>query len=126
MHQIHDSKENYLESIYALREKTDIVRSVDIARFLDVSKASVSIAMRKLRDENYIEMAQDGAITLLPAGEEIAEKTYNRHILIRALLVHAGVNKETANSDACKIEHAISSESYEALKKYAEKIGLRS
>ena len=84
MHNITDSTENYLEAIYVMSKKTGSVRSIDIARFLDVTKASVSVAMRKLREAEYISMARDGMITLLPDGLKIAERTYERHVLLRA------------------------------------------
>ena len=102
MHNVTDSTENYLKAIYVMSKKTGSVRSVDIARFLDVTKASVSVAMRKLREANYINMASDGMITLLPDGLTIALRTYERHVLLRAFLIHLGVDEETADKDACK------------------------
>lgn len=125
MHNITDSTENYLEAIYVMNKKTGSVRSVDIARFLDVTKASVSVAMRKLRDAKYISMARDGMITLLPDGLKIAERTYERHVLLRAFLIHLGVDEETADKDACKIEHALSRESFKALQSYVQEIDLQ-
>ncbi|NMA17222.1 MAG: metal-dependent transcriptional regulator [Clostridiaceae bacterium] len=125
MHNVTDSTENYLKAIYVMSKKTGSVRSVDIARFLDVTKASVSVAMRKLREANYINMASDGMITLLPDGLTIALRTYERHVLLRAFLIHLGVDEETADKDACKIEHAISRESFEALQRHAQEIDLK-
>ncbi|MGI6617987.1 MAG: metal-dependent transcriptional regulator [Saccharofermentanales bacterium] len=125
MHNITDSTENYLEAIYVMSKKTGSVRSIDIARFLDVTKASVSVAMRKLREAEYISMARDGMITLLPDGLKIAERTYERHVLLRAFLIHLGVDEETADKDACKIEHALSRESFEALQRHVQEIDLQ-
>lgn len=124
MHGITDSTENYLESIYVLHKHRDCVRSIDIVRFLDLSRASVSVAMRKLRESNLIEMDDNGCISLLPDGEVIALRTYKRHVLVRAFLIHIGVDEDIADEDACRIEHAISPESFQALQRYAEQIDL--
>ncbi|HNZ62882.1 MAG TPA: metal-dependent transcriptional regulator [Bacillota bacterium] len=124
MSQVTDSAENYLESIFVLKKRKDCVRSIDIVRFLDFSKPSVSIAMRKLRESGHIEMAGDGCITLLPKGEKVARETYERHVLMRAFLQHIGVSPDTADQDACKIEHVISKETFEAMQAYAAKIRL--
>ncbi|NLZ66358.1 MAG: metal-dependent transcriptional regulator [Clostridiaceae bacterium] len=125
MHNITDSTENYLEAIYVMSKKAGSVRSVDIARFLDVTKPSVSVAMRKLREAKYIRMARDGMITLLPEGLKIAKRTYERHVLLRTFLIHLGVDEETADKDACKIEHALSRDSFEALQRHAQEIDLK-
>lgn len=116
--QIHESAENYLESILILTEKKGYVRSVDIANELGFSKPSVSIAMKALRENGYIKIDSDGYITLLDKGEEIAKKIYERHKLLSQWLVMLGVNEDTATEDACRIEHDISEESFEAIKKH--------
>jgi Mn-dependent DtxR family transcriptional regulator len=124
MSQVSDSAENYLESIYVLRKKNDCVRSIDIVRLLGFSKPSVSIAMRKLRESGHIKVADNGCISLLPKGEAIAEETYKRHVLMRSFLMHIGVDPDTADEDACKMEHVISKETFEAMQEYAKSIGL--
>mgnify|MGYP000912732747 CR=1 FL=1 len=115
MSQVTDSVENYLESIYVLRKKSDCVRSIDIVRFLGFSKPSVSVAMRKLRESGHIKVSDKGCITLLPKGEVIAEETYKRHVLMRSFLIHIGVSSDTADEDACKMEHDLSDESFLAI-----------
>lgn len=119
---IHESGEMYLEAIYVLHEKNGFVRSIDVSEYLGYSKPSVSRAMGILRKGQYIVVEKDGGITLTAAGQEIAEKIYARHTLLTKLLIHIGVSEETAAEDACKLEHAISDESFEALKKQAEKM----
>ena len=119
---VHESGEMYLEAIYVLHEKTGFVRSVDVSEYLGYSKPSVSRAMGILRAGKYIVVDSDGSITLTDSGLEIARKIYERHTLLTKLLTHIGVSGETAAADACKIEHAISDESFEALKKYAADI----
>ncbi len=116
--QIHESAENYLESILILTEKKGYVRSVDIANELGFSKPSVSIAMKALRENGYIKIDSDGYITLLDKGNEIAKKIYERHKLLSKWLVMLGVNEDTATEDACRIEHDISEESFEAIKRH--------
>ncbi len=113
---IHESAEDYLERILMLRLKNGLVRSIDIVRDMDYSKPSVSVAMKRLRESGYIEMDVDGYITLLPAGEAIAARIYERHQLLTRFLVQLGVSPENAAADACKIEHDISDESYEKIK----------
>ena len=113
---IHESAENYLERILMLRLKNGTVRSIDIVRDLEYSKPSVSIAMKRLRENGYIQMDADGLITLLPPGAEIASRIYDRHQLLTQFLVQLGVSPENAAADACKIEHDISEESYEKIK----------
>ena len=116
---VHESGEMYLEAIHVLYEKTGFVRSIDVSEYLGYSKPSVSRAMGILRSGDYITIDSDGAITLTEKGQEIARKIYERHTLLTKLLMHIGVDEETAAADACKLEHAISDESFEALKKYA-------
>lgn len=116
---IHESAEDYLERILMLRLKNGLVRSIDIVRDMDYSKPSVSVAMKRLRESGYIEMDVDGYITLLPSGEAIATRIYERHQILTQFLVQLGVSPENAVADACKIEHDISDESYEKIKEVA-------
>lgn len=120
---VHESGEMYLEAIHVLTKNSGFVRSVDVSEYLGYSKPSVSRAMGILRSGGYITMDKDGGISLTQSGLEIAEKIYARHTLLTKLLVHIGVSEETAAEDACKMEHAISDESFEALRKFvAEKL----
>lgn len=115
---VHESGEMYLEAIHVLTKQNGHVRSIDVSEYLGYSKPSVSRAMGILRSGGYITVDKDGSITLTETGLEIAEKIYARHTLLTRLLVHIGVSEETAAEDACKLEHAISDESFEALKKF--------
>ena len=115
---IQESAENYLETILFLQERLGKVRSIDIATELNFSKPSVSIAMRNLKTHQYIEIDENGYITLLDKGLEIAKKMSERHTLLTDWLVKLGVSPKVAVYDACKIEHVISSESFEAIKKH--------
>lgn len=117
---IHESAENYLETILMLHKRTGAVRSVDIANELEYSKPSVSIAMKNLRENGYIQVDGSGYITLLPAGLEIAERMLERHTLLTKWLCSLGVSEETAAEDACRVEHVISSETFKAIKKALE------
>ena len=119
---VHESGEMYLEAIYVLHEKTGFVRSIDVSEYLGYSKPSVSRAMGILRSGEYITIDSDGGIVLTEKGQEIARKIFERHTLLTKMLMHIGVSEETAASDACKLEHAISDESFEALKKHAASI----
>ena len=114
---IHESAENYLETIYMLYRRTGAVRSVDIANELEFSKPSVSVAMRNLRENCYIQVDESGFISLLPAGQEIAERMFERHTILTTWLTGLGVSQETATEDACRIEHVISNESFDAIKR---------
>lgn len=116
--QIKESAENYLETILILKEKLGEVRSIDVANELGFTKPSISVAMKKLRENGYIHMDENGYITLEKTGYEIASKIYDRHKTITSLLISIGVSKETASEDACKIEHVISNESYQCIKNY--------
>ncbi len=113
---IQESAENYLETILVLKKKNGRVRSVDIATELDYSKPSVSVAMKNLRENGYIETDTDGYIELLEAGRKIAMKIYERHTALTDYLIALGVNPVTAAEDACRIEHVISDESFEAIR----------
>jgi Mn-dependent DtxR family transcriptional regulator len=115
-----ESAENYLETILVLQKRNGNVRSIDIVNELDYTKPSVSIAMKHLRENGYIEMDRAGYITLLDSGREIAEKMYERHTLLSKWLISLGVSPETASEDACRIEHVLSAETFEAIKKHAE------
>lgn len=119
---IHQSAEDYLEAILRLRETKGQVRSVDIALLLGVTKPSVSFAMKKLRENEYIQMDQENLITLTEKGEEIAMRIYDRHKTIMSFLTAIGVEEGIAREDACKIEHDISEESFEALRKHLLKL----
>ena len=102
---IYESAENYLEAILSLHERHGLVRSIDIANELHFSKPSVSVAMKKLRESGYIEMDKDGFISLLPSGEEIARRIYERHKLLTQFFIRLGVAPEVAAAAACKVEH---------------------
>lgn len=115
---IQESAENYLETILIIKNRKGVVRSIDIVNELEFSKPSVSVAMKNLRENGYIDVDDNGYISLLTKGMEIAETMYERHIAISNWLIAIGVNPETAVEDACKIEHVISAESFEAVKKY--------
>lgn len=116
---IQESAENYLEAILMLQQEKGFVCSIDIAGKLEFSKPSVSIAMKNLRENGYIEMDGDGLITLTAAGQAIAERVYERHVLLTNWLERLGVDREHAVEDACRIEHVISAESFEAIKRHA-------
>ena len=118
---IHDSAENYLETILILKKRQGQVRAIDIASELSFSKPSVSIAMKNLRLNGYIDVSKDGFITLLEKGQEIAEKIYERHTLFSDWLTALGVSPEVAAEDACRIEHVISNETFEAFTAHAAK-----
>ena len=112
---IHESAEDYLESILILQEQCGSVRSIDIVNKLGYSKPSVSIAMKKLRESGYISMAADGTSTLNDSGMEIASRIYGRHKTITRLFQHLGVSPEQAAIDACKVEHDLSQETFERI-----------
>ena len=118
---IYESAEDYLEAILMIKERKGYVRSVDIADELQFSKASVSVAMKKLRENGYVSMDPSGAITLLEPGLEIAERIYERHKVLTELFESFGVGHDIAARDACKVEHDLSPETFEALKKYYQK-----
>lgn len=113
--EIRKSSEDYLEMMLMLQEKYGYVRSIDIAEELHVKKPSVSVAVKRLRENGYITMAEDNLITLTDTGMEIASHMYNRHKVLTKFLVDLGVDIETARTDACKIEHDLSEKSFEAI-----------
>ena len=123
MSEIHASAEDYLETILILHNRKGMVRSIDIANELGYSKPSVSVAMKNLRENQCITVSPEGFISLLPKGKEIADRIYERHTVVSNLLVKLGVDPEVAAEDACRIEHVISVESFDAIKQYAEKLG---
>ena len=118
---LQESGEMYIESIYVLNKKIGNVRSIDVCEYLGYSKPSVSRAMSLLKKGGFVVMGKDGYLTLTDAGVEVAEKMYQRHTVLSDLLVRLGVSEETAVEDACKIEHHISDESFNAIKKYVGK-----
>ena len=111
-----EAAENYLEIILIEKEKLGHVRSIDICNALNYSKPTISVMMKQLRENGYIEIDGDGFITLTAKGDEIAGKIYERHELLAKLLISLGVGRDTAYRDACKIEHDLTEESFEALK----------
>ena len=113
-----ESVENYLETILVLSQKLPVVRSVDVANETGYKKSSVSVAMKNLREMSYIEVSDSGYITLTTAGRKIAEMIYERHQLLSSWFTSLGVAEKTAAEDACKIEHVISQETFDAIKKH--------
>lgn len=118
---IYESAEDYLEAILRIQEEKGVVHSVDIAELKHFSKASVSVAMKKLRENGYISMEKNGTLNLLPPGREIAERIYERHQLLTKLFVSLGVDQKTAEDDACKVEHDLSEMTFQKLKEAFEK-----
>ena len=116
--QIRQSAEDYLEAILILSKQGPAVRSVDIASLLEVSKPSVSHAMKLLREDGYIAMDRYGSVTLLEKGAEVANRIYERHRVLTGLFESLGVSPEVAREDACKIEHDISQERFEKIKEH--------
>lgn len=122
---IHQSAEDYLETILVLQEKCGQVRSIDIVNRLGYSKPSVSIAMKKLRESGYISMSPDGLITLNESGLEIAKQVYSRHKVITELFVLMGVSEEAAAEDACRVEHDLSQETFERIRDFVRQSELK-
>lgn len=118
---IHESAEDYLEAILMLCEENGSARSVDIATRLNVTKPSVSFAMKRLRENGYILMGDDNRITLTERGEAIAKPILERHNLLSSFLIRLGVSDEVAQADACKIEHDLSDETFAAIRRHVEK-----
>ena len=115
---IQESAENYLEAILVLKNKNGQVRSIDVVHHMNHSKPTVSVVMKQFRENGYIEMDDGGYITLTPKGKDIADKTYERHMIIAEILMKVGVDEETAYNDSCKIEHAISERSFDCIKEF--------
>ncbi|MBQ7008351.1 MAG: metal-dependent transcriptional regulator [Ruminococcus sp.] len=118
--EIKESAENYLETILVLSQKNAAVRSIDIANEMNFTKASISIAMKRLREDGYINMDDDRMITLTPKGRDIASMVYERHQIIAKILIALGVDEATAYEDSCKIEHDLSQKSFEKIKEFYE------
>ena len=117
---IHKSAEDYLEAMLMLKEERGYIRSIDVAEKLGVTKPSVSYATKRLRENGYIAFDSAGMIVLLEPGLEIAERMYERHKLLTELLLGLGVSPETAREDACKLEHDLSVESFDAIRKHVQ------
>lgn len=117
-----ESGEDYLEAILMLSESQDSVHAIDVVTKLGYSKPSVSIALKKLKEGGYLTIDSNNHIHLTETGLEIAKKIYERHKILTDLLIKLGVNKETAEEDACKLEHDLSDESWNAIKNYSKKI----
>lgn len=118
MHNIHDSEENYLEAIVVLERDLGVVRSIDVANHLELSRASVSNAMKKLEQEGRVTMEDDGSLQLSSSGRAIGEEIDLRHRTLRDWFLHVGVSHKVAEEDACKVEHAISAETFDCLRAY--------
>lgn len=118
---IHESGEDYLESILKLEEQGRQVRSMDVVADLGYSKPSVSVAMKKLRQSGHVQMDQAGVITLTPVGREVAVRTWARHRTLRDFFIRLGVDPAVAERDACKVEHDLSEETFQRLLEHAEK-----
>ena len=116
---LQESGEMYLETILVLTSQSPHVRAIDVGEYMGYSKPSVSRAMGLLKNGGYIKVDENGYITLLEPGREVAEMIYERHTLLTKFLVHLGVSPDTAAEDACKLEHVISDESFQAIKKHA-------
>ena len=117
---IHKSAEDYLEAMLMLKEERGYIRSIDVADKLSVTKPSVSYATKRLRENGYISFDPAGMIVLEPTGLEIAQRMLERHRLLTELLINLGVSPETARDDACKIEHDLSIESFDAIRRHAK------
>lgn len=117
---LHESGEMYLETIYVLTQKSPHIRSIDVAESMGYSKPSVSRAVGLLKNGGYLNMAPDGTLSLTEEGKEVALRIYERHTILSKLLMAIGVSEETAANDACKIEHVISQETINAIRKYIE------
>ncbi len=117
---IRQSAENYLETIFMLKQRKGFVRSIDIANELGFSKASVSVAMKALRESGYVTVDSEGGVSLTDEGQKIADTMYERHELIANVLMFLGVSEETAYNDSCKIEHVISDETITRIKEFLD------
>lgn len=119
--EIHESAEDYLETILILQERIGQVRSIDIATEMNYTKPSISVAMKKLREQGYIETDKDGYITLTESGRGIATHIYERHTFLTDFFIALGVNAQTAAKDACRVEHDLSEETFDKIKEHALK-----
>ena len=116
---LQESGQMYLETIYVLTKSSSAVRAIDVGDSMGFSKPSVSRALGLLKKGGFVEVDENGFLTLTDSGKKVAEKIYERHTIITKILLHLGIDKETAAKDACKLEHAISDKSFEAIKKFA-------
>lgn len=121
---IQESRENYLEAILILEKQKGNVRSIDVANYLDFSKPSVSVAVTNLKNALLLTVTPEGWLKLTDAGRALAEQVYERHLLLTKLLITMGVDENTAQEDACRVEHVISQASFEKIKEYARRIGV--
>ena len=120
---IQESAEMYLETIYILSSKKPDVHSIDVVDYMGFSKPSVSRAVKLLKENGYIDVDENRHLALTDAGREIAERMYERHIVLSRALVALGIDEETAVKDACRVEHVISEESFRAIKKHLSEVG---
>ena len=118
--QLMESSEMYLETIYILSKEKSVVRSIDVAEYMNYSKPSVCRAVGLLKNGGYLIMEKDGSLTLTDMGNQAANKIFERHTILSKLLVHIGVSQDIATKEACKIEHVISKESFDAIKKFVD------
>ena len=116
--QLHESGEMYLETILILSQKSSFVRAIDVGEYMGFSKPSVSRALGLLKNGGFVDVGENGELHLTKAGREIAEKIYDRHCCLTKMLIEMGVDEKTADTDACKMEHVISDESFAAIKKH--------
>lgn len=116
--EIHESGENYLETILMLKQKIGQVRAIDIVRYLNFSKPTVSVAMKRFKEDGYIQVDKEGYIILTEKGMAIAERIYERHVVIAKVLMVLGVDEDTAYEDSCRIEHDISDKTFQCIKQY--------
>ena len=116
-----ESMENYLETILMLSEVKPVVRSVDIANELGFRKPSVSVAVKNMKEKDYVEVSEEGYITLTKSGKKLAKSVYERHQFFKEWLMKLGVDEKTANEDACSIEHVISDKTFKSIQKYVKK-----
>lgn len=123
MHNIHDSEENYLEAIVVLEREKGVVRSIDVANHLDLSRASVSNAVKKLEKDGHLRMEEDGSLILSQTGRAIGEEIDERHQVLKKWFIQIGVKPEVADDDACRVEHAISQETFERMKQSIKEEG---
>jgi len=118
---IQKAAEDYLEAMLMMKERHGFIRSIDVAEQLHVTKPSVTYTTKRLRENGYISMDKDGLITLTGTGMEIAERIYTRHKLLTEFFVHLGVDPETAREDACRVEHDVSAETFDAICRHAKR-----
>lgn len=121
---IKESAENYLEAILMIKNKKGCARSIDVANHLNFTKASVSVAMKSFREDGYITVDSEGNLDLTEKGLKIAEKVYERHVLIAKALMALGVSEDTAYEDSCRIEHDISDETFDKIKEHVKRNGM--